>query len=217
MDLYYARKKLRSLVKPLVGRPQYPARYQQIYDLIDERKPKAILEIGTNDGLNAGRMMKRALRFHRDAAYYGFDLFEYQTEESYLREIALRVPSRSRVEEYLRSLGLRNIHLYAGDTTKTLVDADIPKMNLIFIDGGHSFETVTADWRNVERLVGDETVILFDDYPNWGIGPVVDSIDRSHWSVEILPVRDHFRAIDDKGQLEAEKRAFQLAKVMKAS
>lgn len=189
--MYYARKRLVHGVKRLLGMRTFAARYEQLLLEIDTLKPQRILEIGTNDGLNAVRLCQRAARYRNDVIYYGFDLFEAQTEESYLREFALRVPRLSRVKSYLAAHNLR-FELYPGDTTVTLRDTDLPPMDLVFIDGGHSLETVAADWENVRRLLHRNSVVYFDDYPNWGIGTVVDRIDRAKWRVTVLPATDFF-------------------------
>ena len=68
----------------------------------------------------------------------------------------------------------------------------IPLCDLIFIDGGHSYETVRSDWSYCLELVHPGSVIFFDDYPRWGVGRLVDGIDRAHWNVAILEPGDTF-------------------------
>ena len=159
-----------------------PDRYAPMYREIAETKPRSILEIGTHDGLNALRMLKLT-----NAAYYGFDLFEQLDRKTFRREFALQPPSKRQVEKHLRG---HNVKLYSGDTRTSRAWDDLPKMDLIFIDGGHSEETVAFDWKNAQRLMHDNTVVYFDDYPNWGVGPVVDSIKG--FDVSIQPEYDVF-------------------------
>lgn len=185
MNLYYSRKHLGHLAKRLLGLKYIPARYAPMYREIAERRPRTIIEVGTNDGLNAVRMLRLT-----DAAYYGFDLFEDLDSQTFRREFALRVPSRSEVEQYLKAHRAK-FKLYAGDTRVTLASADLPQVDFIFIDGGHSEETVQSDWDNCRRLMHENTVVYFDDYPLWGIGPVVDRIG----SAEIMPEFDDFPGV----------------------
>ena len=39
----------------------------------------------------------------------------------------------------------QNIKLIAGDTNKVLKEIDLQKIDFVFLDGGHSYETVTND------------------------------------------------------------------------
>jgi hypothetical protein len=87
-----------------------------------------------------------------------------------------------------------------GDTKLTLREATIPPVDLAFIDGGHSYETVAADWANIQRFLHAGSVVYFDDYhnpeaescENFGVARLVDEIDRRKWKVEILEPADTF-------------------------
>jgi hypothetical protein len=76
----------------------------------------------------------------------------------------------------------------------------MPPADLVFIDGGHSYETVSADWHNVQHLLHDQTVVYFDDYTNraaeihenYGVRRLLDDLDRSTWRVEILDPADSY-------------------------
>ena len=99
-------------------------------------------------------------------------------------------------EKKLQETGV-NVHLYKGNTMKTLpaVISDLPPMDVIFIDGGHSLETIQNDWRCAKALMSEKTAVIFDDY--WlnrhdGARPVVDAIDRTKYTVNLLPVVDVF-------------------------
>ena len=66
---------------------------------------------------------------------------------------------------------------------------------MIFVDGGHSWETIDADWSNIQKYIGQETVILFDDYYTGDVGEtgcqrLIDSLSRDIWDVEILPPQE---------------------------
>ena len=139
-------------------------------------------------------MFKRASQYRDDVVYFGFDMFESLTDATFLKEFALTVPSQKDVDKFLQRSGCIRRHLFAGNTIETLNENKnkLPKMDLIFLDGGHSEETVASDWVNVQDLLHAGSVVFFDDYPNWGIGPVVDAIDRKKWDVQILPIEDIF-------------------------
>ncbi len=192
--MYYLKKSLKRWIKGSLGLRTYPRRYDQLLEEIDVLRPKTILEVGTNDGINASRLFKRASQYRDDVVYFGFDMFESLTDAIFLKEFALTVPSKKNVDKFLERSGCIRRHLFAGNTKETLnaKKAKLPKMDLVFLDGGHSEETVASDWANVQDLLHAGSVVFFDDYPNWGIGPVVDTIDRKKWDVQILPIEDIF-------------------------
>ncbi len=198
--MYYLRKRVGRAAKRLLGLPTFPpGRYRHLYDEIERLRPRRILEVGTNDGMNAVEMVRRAKRRGaRDIEYFGFDLFEALDRAELRREFSIRTRSRDEVASHLRKHGVKRAELVAGDTRKTLPEAarTLAPMDFIFIDGGHSYETVLSDWTSVEPLVSETTSVFFDDYPNFGIGPVVDEIDREKWDVTIFPTVDRF-AIKD--------------------
>lgn len=192
--MYYLKKSIKHLIKSVIGLRPYPKRYDQIFEEIDKLHPQTICEIGTNDGINAVRMCQRAFKYSNTVEYFGFDLFESIDKATFLQEFAIAVPSLKSVEQFLGRKGVKNRKLFFGNTIESLPNnkVSLPKMDLVFIDGGHSEETVSSDWNNVIDLLHPKSVVFFDDYPNWGVGPVVDSIDRNQWDVQIMPIEDVF-------------------------
>jgi len=70
-------------------------------------------------------------------------------------------------------------------------------MDFIFIDGGHSIETIQNNWKYSKQLIHDYTVVVFDDFyrdiENLGCKKILDSIDRNEFLVEILQPTDKFK------------------------
>ena len=59
----------------------------------------------------------------------------------------------------------KNIKLIAGDTNKVLKEIDLQKIDFVFLDGGHSYETVTNDLSILyESMKDQKKIILCDDY-----------------------------------------------------
>lgn len=176
-------------------------RYDDLAAEIRAMRPRTIVEIGTCRGDNAERMLRLAL-WYGPADYYGFDLFEDMDGDTFGREAALWPATIENVSRRLKDIVLRGrrpgVSLFKGDTAVTLRKEapGIGKADIIFIDGGHSYETVRSDWENSIPLARPGTVIYFDDYPNWGVGRLVDEIDRSRWNVEIIAPGDYFRHTD---------------------
>lgn len=176
-------------------------RYRYLEQVVTERGARRILEIGTWDGTHGIAMIRAAatrVPVHT-VEYYGFDLFELLDRETARRELSFTdaPPPMEVVREKLEATGAR-IRLFRGDTKETLprVVSRLPTMDVIYIDGGHSLETVASDWRYAERLMDDRTVVLFDDYyPDLdGVGckRLVEEIDRERFAVTVLPVEDRF-------------------------
>jgi predicted O-methyltransferase YrrM len=192
--MYYLKNFFKYCIKTSLGMSPYPKRYDQLYKEIDSLHPRTICEIGTNDGINATRLYQRASKYNNNVEYFGFDLFESIDKQTFAKEFSLLVPSKDQVDQYLGRKGVRRRHLFSGNTTESLpmAKAQLPKMDLVFIDGGHSEETVASDWENVKDLLHEKSIVFFDDYPNWGVGPVVDSIDSELWNVQIMEIEDVF-------------------------
>lgn len=200
LDSYRIRAVGRAAKRFLRLRTFPPSRYGALYEEVSRRCPRRILEIGTNDGMNAVQIARSASRCNDPVEYYGFDLFDGQQISHRVRESSIPSQPLDRVSEYLARNGLSKAYLVAGDSKETIPThvASLPTMDLIFIDGGHSYETVSSDWWAVQPLIGEETVIFFDDYPNWGVGPVIDGLPRHLWTVELLPTADRFRTPEGK-------------------
>jgi len=160
------------------------------------------MEIGTWTGDRALTMIKLAKRYHSagEIDYYGFDLFGQMTTEKFTEEKSKWPPTQREAEEKLRTTGA-GIHLFQGDTMQVLPDlaGKLPKMDFIFIDGGHSLETVANDWYWASQLMHDKTVVVFDDYwasrTDAGCKMTVDGIDRRAYRVTIWPWVDSFKKI----------------------
>lgn len=167
------------IVRYLIGKSD-PHAY--IAFLVKQNKCKKLMEIGVFRGDGALRMISAALENARpeEIEYHGFDVFGRPPARDKIRGDPIK-SVRSKLEQ----TGAR-INLYEGDTLKTLPLAvgELPPMDLICIDGGHSFETVDNDWKYSQKLMNDSTLVVFDDYDVPGPKAVVDGIDRKKFEVK---------------------------------
>jgi hypothetical protein len=184
-----------------------PDRYGHLAREIARNQSRSILEIGVWDGEHSRLMLQAAFRSHdpADVSYYGFDLFEEADEAVISHEASKFPPSMASVRRKLQSFAERGatIELFKGNTLKVLpaVVGSLPKMDFVFIDGGHSYETVRNDWQCARRLLGARSILIFDDYVNReavgqtgvGVNRVVDEIDGQIYSVAHLKPIDVFR------------------------
>jgi len=157
-------------------------------EYIRKNRCKKVMEIGVADGENAKTMVTVALgNFSpNEVEYYGFDLFKDD--------------GMAQVRQKLMETGCK-FSLFKGDTVMTLPKhvKTLQKMDLVFIDGGHSYETVRSDWTQSKRLMHCKTAPFFHNYDYSGVKRLVDSISKEEYLVEIIhPSSDYDTAFVKK-------------------
>lgn len=174
-------------------------RYEQLLALIDEVKPRTIVEVGTHRAVRARLMVKRALRYQAQVTYIGYDVFE--TMDAAFHNAALNgkgIATTARAIKILGQIEGLEYSLIVGDTRRTLHGRAVTA-DFAFIDGDHRVDAVAGDFEALSQC----PVVVFDDYfrPG-GVGPVpdlelfgankvVDALNPQ--LVEILPVTDECR------------------------
>jgi len=151
-------------------------------DHIKRNKCKRLMEIGVYDGENARGMIEAAKENFppEEIEYYGVDYFE----DEWLYQM---------IYKKLEETGCK-FKLFRGDSKATLpqhVD-ELPIMDLIFIDGGKSYETAKSDWENCRKLMGKHTVVFVHNYEFSGVKRMVDEIPREEYIVEIIHPPDDY-------------------------
>jgi hypothetical protein len=181
-------------------------RYRNLLKTIYKYRCQSILEIGTYDGVHACQMIETAGIFHpvNRIKYYGFDLFDALTDEDLQKEASKRPPSLNEVKQKIQNTGA-DISLYPGYSKDTLPgfleENRDTRIDFIFIDGGHSIETISNDWNHVKKLMHSQTIVIFDDYYNnlesevKGVGcqSIINGLDRNIYAVEMLKPQDCFK------------------------
>jgi predicted O-methyltransferase YrrM len=166
-------------------------------------QPLNILEIGVHKGGFAIRMLNQLSKSNlANTSYTGVDLFaEMQTKQNHKAEISMWPGSRNDVLKKIKnSAPGAKINLVQSTSYEFLVN-DKNKYDLIFIDGGHSYETVKSDWELSSKLLNDQGVVFFDDFTSrngavnsgFGISKVVEEIDTKVWNVKIFKNMDFFQ------------------------
>lgn len=174
-------------------------RYNNLISEIAKCRPSSIMEIGTWNGVHASQMYLEAAKYNDDVIYYGFDLFEIRDDKINKAEHnAKRVQTIKSVQATLNENGVKyKLHQGFSRDTIPAFTPDRP-VDFIYIDGGHSVDTIRDDWNNCQRLIHDDTVIIFDDYyhhrDDVGCNQVVDSIDRDQYKVEFIGEIDRTKA-----------------------
>lgn len=198
-------------------------RYDQLLIYVEKNPSLSILEIGVARGACALRLMAMADKLGGAARYSGIDLFDrltpQQMQNSYCNE-AKRPLSRSETMDLFReelgpeiSLRMMLFEGPSGEVLPELIRQGF-QYDLIFVDGDHSYEGVSGDWRWCQRLAKPTAAIVFDDFPNWGVPGAIAEIDRTRWNVRILPQIDTF-ANHRTDESSAPYRMHQLVEVMR--
>lgn len=152
-------------------------RYKDLIEEIKAAEPKLIMEIGTWNGITALEMLKNA----PEAKYIGFDLFEEATKETDEQEY--NVKAHFSINEVADAMWekQRDFILVKGNTRETLPAfcdnyleyavmrgvtnlEEFKKPDFVFIDGGHSVETIQSDWDFVRQFAAEGATVIFDDY-----------------------------------------------------
>ena len=149
--------------------------------------PKNVLEIGVFCGVTARNTCDFLHKTNgNDFNYIGIDLFginqsnnKDEIEPTFLKDQKFSNPLKNIYYNYILKENLnsiesvqkllqeysKNIKLIAGDTNKVLKEIDLQKIDFVFLDGGHSYETVTNDLSILyESMKDQKKIILCDDY-----------------------------------------------------
>ena len=154
---------------------------EQFLNEIAMKKPKSFLEIGVFHGVTARNVCELLYNIHKeDFKYIGLDLFGQSTENAdeiipntnfnnplkkiYFKYILRKDPySLEAVSELLKKFK-KNVSLIKGNSNKLLKKIDMSKIDYVFIDGGHAYETVKNDLNYSKLVLENNGTILCDDY-----------------------------------------------------
>ena len=170
--------KYNSQVSPDV---QGPKRYKQLADIIRHYsqglETYSIVETGTWNGGRAIEMALAAFENVDKVHYRGFDLFENATEETDKVELNIKQHNAeeavgTRLAQFAAKMQehgkLFTFTLHSGDTKETMKGHQYNDVDLAYIDGGHSYDTVNSDWNYLSHV----PIVVFDDYYSFPDGDV---------------------------------------------
>ncbi len=160
-----------------IGKNTEGTRYYDICRVIEHYERKNLLEVGTWNGETASSMIQSAFNSSDEVHYTGVDLFEEATKANDEKEFNVKKHFTKRsvelkltalAEEYAKLNKKLTFYLMQGDSKeklKILKDTALCKTyniqpDFVFIDGGHSRETVTSDYEYCKNI----PVIIMDDY-----------------------------------------------------
>ena len=148
---------------------------------VEKKKPKVFLEVGVFHGVTARNICELLYQIHKDDfKYIGLDLFQKSDKNNseiipntkfsnplkqfYFKYIKKEDPySLESVKSLLKKFE-KNVHLIVGNSNKVLKKIDMSKIDYVFLDGGHDYETVKNDLNNCIEVINKNGTILCDDY-----------------------------------------------------
>jgi predicted O-methyltransferase YrrM len=153
------------------------------------KKPKSFLEIGVFHGVTARNVCELLYKIHgNDFKYVGLDLFEKSDQNKfevipstnfknpfkkfYHQYITRQDPYSIEAVSNLLKKFKNQVHLIKGNSNQVLKKIDMSKIDFVFLDGGHEYNTVVNDLNSCIDVLKCNGSILCDDY-NLGSAPGV--------------------------------------------
>ena len=148
---------------------------------VKSKKTKFFLEVGVFHGVTARNICELLHEIHgNDFKYIGLDLFEKNDENKseiipntnfsnplkqiYFKYIKRQDPyTKEAVEDLLKKFK-NNVSLIKGNSNIVLKKIDMSKIDYVFLDGGHDYETVKNDLNCCSEVINHGGTILCDDY-----------------------------------------------------
>ena len=169
--------------------------------------PKKFLEIGIFQGVTARNICELLYKIHdNNFKYIGVDKFDLDEKTNneiipsnnfknplkqfYYQYIVRENPySLKSVKKLLKKFD-KNIDIFKGDSKVVLPKIDLSEIHYVFLDGGHSYDTVINDLINCKVVVENNGVILCDDYDLSyapGVKKAIDEfVDKEQCDIKIL-------------------------------
>jgi len=147
-----------------------------------KRKPKNFLEIGVFHGVTSRNVCDLLEKIHgKDFSFTGIDLFSTDNEivkeeiipqtkfsnplkKIYYKYIVKLDPYSKESVEKLLSRHKENVNIIKGNSNIVLKEISLDKFDYVFLDGGHKYETVLSDLKNLNNIIKNNGIVLCDDY-----------------------------------------------------
>ena len=149
---------------------------------ITETKPKNFLEIGVFHGVTSRNVCETLYSIHgSNFNFTGIDLFFNEKDISkdelppkttfsnplktiYYNFILRLDPYSIKSVNKLLKKFKNNVNIIKGNSNDVLKNINLDKIDYVFLDGGHKYETVKNDLQNLTEVVNNNALILCDDY-----------------------------------------------------
>ena len=167
-----------------------------LLDQVSINKPKNFLEVGVFQGVTSRNICEKLNEINKeDFTFHGIDIFEdtnnkIDNQEMTTKHNKISNPfkhlifniifkkklfSLESIQDFLKKFK-KNVKLYKGFSDAELLKIDMSKIDMVFLDGGHSYETVKNDISIILKGMKKGKIIICDDYDqvNYGVKKAVD-------------------------------------------
>lgn len=172
-----------------------PEIWAVMQNIIGDATPSFVGEIGTHKAGTAKQIIRTLAPRVDTFTYWGYDIFDQTGHDLQFHRSERNGKGPAQLEEVERILetykgNYPNIEykLHVGLTTDTLIEP--VAFDFVYIDGGHSYETVMHDY----SMVKDSKLIVFDDYKQQGVKDAVADIDANFEIIDTV-VSKHIWAV----------------------
>ena len=171
-----------------------------LLEQIEIYKPQNFLEVGVFQGVTSKNVCEKLHEINKENfLFYGIDVFEdtdtnFDNHEKTTKHNRLSNPLKHLIFNIILKKNLfsiesiydflkkfkNNVHLYKGFSDTELLKVDMSKVDMVFLDGGHSYKTVKNDLSLILKGIRKDKIIICDDYDQltYGVKKAVDELSN---------------------------------------
>jgi len=171
-----------------------------LLEQIEVYKPQNFLEVGVFQGVTSRNVCEKLYEINKENfLFYGIDVFEdtdtnFDNHEKTTKHNRLSNPLKHLIFNIILKKNLfsiesiydflkkfkNNVHLYKGFSDTELLKVDMSKVDMVFLDGGHSYKTVKNDLSLILKGIRKDKIIICDDYDQltYGVKKAVDELSN---------------------------------------
>ena len=182
-----------------------------LLDQIEIYKPKNFIEVGVFQGVTSRNVCEKLYEINKENfLFHGIDIFEdtninIDNKEMTIKHNKISNPFKHLIFNIILKKNLfsidsiysflkkfkNNVQLYKGFSETELPKIDMSKIDMVFLDGGHSYETVRSDLSLILKGIKKNKIIICDDYDqvDYGVKRAVDEILKQVTEIKQLNKR----------------------------
>ena len=182
-----------------------------LLDQVEIYKPKNFLEVGVFQGVTSRNVCEKLNIINNGQfSFHGIDIFEDTNSNIDNKEMTTKHNKLSNpLKHLLFNIILKkdlfsidsiykflnkfedNVHLYKGFSDTELPKVDMTKIDMVFLDGGHSYDTVKNDLSLIIKRIKKGKIIICDDYNqvSYGVKKAVDELINQVYEIKELNKR----------------------------
>ena len=182
-----------------------------LLDQIEIYKPKNFIEVGVFQGVTSRNICEKLYEINKENfLFHGIDIFEdtninIDNKEMTIKHNKISNPFKHLIFNIILRKNLfsidsiysflkkfkNNVRLYKGFSETELPKIDMSKIDMVFLDGGHSYETVRSDLSLILKGIKKNKIIICDDYDqvDYGVKRAVDEILKQVTEIKQLNKR----------------------------